>query len=342
MASKNKPKNYPLLARPGARYTCFGDGLCCTDIHGIGPITKKELKVVRGIDPEGGDWNDDFDDYMLNTAADGGCVFLGPDQRCSIHATVGPDKKPEGCRRFPLGLTATPRGGRITTDHRCPCRTMGKRPLITAEATEPSLRDGDADLESDRDIRKVPISKKKKIDFDAWLEIETPLLEALAKGRSAARLLEVDPFPKLKDRTWSDVAEEFIGARDGTQFGLAMAWFGDTLRVLRERRSARSPARPWSPAFDRAEARSPKARSATSVFNDWVADEIWSLKWADDHHFAKARVDLATRLAVAQDISRRIQEQGARPDRAAAEAVTVIELVGESDFWTEILDVMKA
>ena len=50
MASKKKKKTHtrPLLPRPGARYTCFGDGLCCTDIHGIGPLTKKECLRKEG------------------------------------------------------------------------------------------------------------------------------------------------------------------------------------------------------------------------------------------------------------------------------------------------------
>ena len=105
---KKKTQVRPLLPRPGARYTCFGDGLCCTDIHGIGPLTKKEVAQMRRIDRQSAGWNDDHDDYMLNTAADGGCVFLMSDQRCSVHARLGPEAKPEGCRRFPLGVVATP------------------------------------------------------------------------------------------------------------------------------------------------------------------------------------------------------------------------------------------
>ena len=135
---KKKTKVRPLLARPGARYTCFGDGLCCTDIHGIGPLTKKEVGEMRRIYRPSAGWNDDHDDYMLNTAADGGCLFLMSDQRCSVHAQLGPEAKPDGCRRFPLGLAATPVGGRITTDHRCPCRTMGDRPEIRPDDVEPS------------------------------------------------------------------------------------------------------------------------------------------------------------------------------------------------------------
>ena len=126
----------PLLARRGAHYTCFGDGLCCTDLHGLGPLTKKEVKALKLVSPgvieppseEG------FDEPMLRTRGDGGCLFLGPD-RCYLHAALGAEAKPAGCRRFPLGLTATPDGGRVTTRHRCPCRTLGRRPLLVGAAS---------------------------------------------------------------------------------------------------------------------------------------------------------------------------------------------------------------
>ena len=88
---KKKTQVRPLIPRPGARYACFGDGLCCTDIHGIGPLTKKEVAAMRRIDRKSAGWNDDHDDYMLNTAVDGGCVFLMADQRCSVHAQLGPE-----------------------------------------------------------------------------------------------------------------------------------------------------------------------------------------------------------------------------------------------------------
>ena len=108
---KKKAAVRPMLVRPGARYTCFGDGLCCTDIHGIGPLTNKELVQIRKIDRDAAGWDDEHEDNMLKTAADGGCVFLMADQRCSVHARFGAEAKPEGCRRFPLGLAATPEGG---------------------------------------------------------------------------------------------------------------------------------------------------------------------------------------------------------------------------------------
>jgi len=338
---KKKTKVRPLLARPGARYICFGDGLCCTDIHGIGPLTKKEVAAMRRIEPASAGWNDDHDDYMLRTAADGGCVFLMADQRCSVHAQQGAEAKPDGCRRFPLGLVATPVGGRITTDHRCPCRTMGDRPEIRPEEVEPSVSDGGSRPIADRRIKRIRLSAKEDLRFSDWEPIEAQYLDRLHGRESLHAILDAKPFPKLHGSSWDEQAQEFIDARDGSQFGVAMAWVGDTIGVLQFGRKPRPPGRPWTSAFDRAEARSPKARTGREVFGDWLADEIWSLKWAEDYDFALARTELATRLTIAEDICARLRRQGARADRAAAEAVMMLEVVGESDFWTEVKDCIR-
>ena len=186
MSPKVDTRLRPLIPRPGARYTCFGDGLCCTDIHGIGPLSEAEVDEVRAMKSEAADWNDEHEDLMMCTAADGGCVFLLEDQRCSIHAEFGEDRKPVGCRRFPLGLVGTPMGGRITTDHRCPCRTMGDRPPIEAAVAEPSLFDEDGDLEDDRRIHKIPLSKTRKVKFEEWVETESAMLAQL-DGKTTSR-----------------------------------------------------------------------------------------------------------------------------------------------------------
>jgi Fe-S-cluster containining protein len=337
---KKKTRLRPLTPRPGARYTCFGDGLCCTDIHGIGPLTKKECGQMRRINRKAAGWNDDHDDYMLNTAADGGCIFLMSDQRCSVHAELGPEAKPEGCRRFPFGLVGTPSGGRITTEHRCPCRTLGDRPDIDPEAAEPSIMDGGR-LYADRHIKRVPLTAKKDVKFDEWETIEAEYLQRLQGRESLAKILDAEPFPKLRGSSWVKQADEFIDARDGSQFGVAMAWVGDTVLSMQNGHAPRPPGRPWEAAFDRAEARSPNVRTSREVFGDWIADEIWALKWAEEYHFALARTELATRLAIAEDICARLRGAGARSDRAAAEAIMMVELVGESDFWSEVKDRMR-
>lgn len=295
---------------------------------------------MRRIDPKSAGWNDEHDDYMLNTAADGGCVFLMSDQRCSVHAELGPDAKPDGCRRFPLGLVATPAGGRITTEHRCPCRTMGDRPDIDVEAAEPSITDGGR-LVADRRIKRVPLSSKKTVEFDEWEAVEADYLDRLRGRVPLGEILDVEPFAALRGSSWDKQADEFIGARDGSQFGVVMAWVGDTIGVIQNGHAPRPPGRPWSAAFDRAESRSPRPRTSREVFGDWLADEIWSLKWAEDYHFALARAELATRLAIAEHICARLRAAGARADRAAAESVMMLEVVGESEYWTEVKDRMR-
>ena len=296
---------------------------------------------MRRIDRRSAGWNEDHDDYMLHTAADGGCVFLMSDQRCSVHAKLGHEAKPEGCRRFPLGLVATPVGGRITTEHRCPCRTMGDRPEIRPEDVESSISDGRSRPIADRRIKRVPLNSKRELKFSEWEPIEAEYLNRLRGRESLLAILDTKPFPGLRGSSWDKQAEEFIDARDGSQFGVAMAWVGDTISALREGRAPRPPGRPWAPAFDRAQARSPKVRSSREVFGDWLADEVWALKWAEDYHFSLARAELATRLTIAEDICARLRGSGARADRAAAEAVMMVEVVGESDFWTEVKDCMR-
>ena len=331
------PKIAPMMVRPGARYTCFGDGLCCTDVHGLGPITKPELTQIRRIDLDGAGMDESFEDYMLHVAPDGGCHFLLPDQRCRVHAEHGEDKKPAGCRRFPVTLVATPAGGRVATEHRCPCRTMGDRPLISEESATPSLRGEDGEVYADREVEKVRLSKKRKVSFTHWRQLEAELLEQLAVGTPVEQVLGADPFPRLKGDDWETIATEFLQSNDRSSFYFALAWFGAAIQVLREDASARFPARPWAAAFDRAEARSPNARSEDEVFADWIADEIWSLKWADLLTFDVFQADLATRLAVARRIAQHLRDElGLRADRAAAEAVMIVELVGESEYWTDL------
>ncbi len=101
----------------------------------------------------------------------------------------------------------------------------------------------------------------------------------------------------------------------------------------------RGPDRPWADAFDRAEAREGADRGEDEVFADWIADEIWSLDFAKKSSFDVCRAELATRLAVGRALAQHYRERyGLAEGRAAAEALTVIELVGDSEFWDEIED----
>src|SRR5690554_3647761 len=220
----------PILIRPGARFICGGDGLCCTDIHGLGPITKTELRAIRRIDRSGAGYDEDFDDLMLRTEADGGCHFLMADRRCRVHAEFGPEAKPLGCRQFPFFVTATPEGARIGTYHRCPCRSLGTRPALTVEAALPSIADPRGKPLVNFSVEAIRLEKKKTIPFAEWRHLEIPLLEELNRGRIPEIFREIDPFPPLRrGGSYIRFAKDLIASRDGTRFGAAMAWVGDAI-----------------------------------------------------------------------------------------------------------------
>lgn len=331
----------PILIRPGARFECGGDGLCCTDIHGLGPISKTELRVLRKIDRDGAGYDDDFEDVMLRTESDGGCHFLMADQRCRVHAEFGPETKPLGCRQFPFFVTATPEGARVGTYHRCPCRSLGKRPELTVEAALPSIADVRGKPLVNFSVEEIRLEKKKTISFEEWRAIEAPLLAELNRGRIPEIFLEVEAFPALKRRgSYVRFAKDLIAARDGTRFGAALAWVGDSILNLLGERPSRPPHRPWADAFDRAELRG-RATKPERTIADFIADELWSLRWAEKYSFLRFRADLATRLAIIKDIEARLREQGARRDRAAAEAISIMESIAESEHWSELVPMMR-
>jgi Fe-S-cluster containining protein len=333
----------PFLFRPGARYRCFGDGLCCTDIHALGPLTRREVVQIRRLDPRGATRQGGFDAPMLRTGKDGACVFQGADQRCGIHAQFGHAAKPAGCRRFPLGLVATPRGGRVTTDHRCSCRTLGDRPALTAESVTPSLVDDAGRLEADRRVERVSLTRHRHVSMAAYEALEGDLLSRLGAGEDPRRVLPGRPFPALRGSTWRREADVFVQGHDGTQFGVALGWFADAVLALRCRRRGWEPrARPWSAPFARAMARTPQARPADEVLADWLADEVWALRWSDEGwSFDRACAEMATRLAVARWVAARLVGLGLRGDQAAAEGVMVVDMVGSSDYWLDVVRTMR-
>ena len=78
-------------------------GLCCTDVHLLGPVSKRErapieaiarTAVVRGLHLT-----------VLAPQANGHCVFLSTESACVIYET---GLKPKSCHRFPFLLSATP------------------------------------------------------------------------------------------------------------------------------------------------------------------------------------------------------------------------------------------
>ncbi|MFO0759564.1 MAG: hypothetical protein U0359_23935 [Byssovorax sp.] len=323
----------PLLLRAGARFTCFADGVCCTDMHRLGPLSSADVASLHALGRSASLIERVPGEIELGCAPSGACALLD-EARCSLHMAEGPLAKPSICRRFPYSIVATPLGGRVATAHRCPCRTLGDRAPLDAVAVEEAL----AGLPGA--VRAVPgrvrLAERTSLSLAQWASLEAPLIDRLAGGEPAHAVLRVDPsLPSIDGPSWSRTAEVFRAYGAGAQRGFAaMAWFGDGIAaLLGEPVSPRE--RPWAEGFDRAERRAEATRSPAEILGDFIADLIWDLSWVDQGSFERARVTLGALAAIASAVAARLAALGLRPDRAMAEAVLVTELSAAHRLWAE-------
>jgi hypothetical protein len=337
-ALRAAPKARPLLVRQGARFSCSSDGLCCTDLHALGPITRSEARELRRLLPGSVMFHPDVDAPCMRPSDGGGCAQLS-EGLCSVHAKMGAAAKPVGCRRFPYGLVSTPDGGRVTTEHRCPCRTLGDRPPLDLADAEASLRDRRGRLEVDEVAPvKVPMTRRQRLPFAQYKAIEADMLARLLRGERAERVLDAKPLPALSKRSWPAFAAELLAVDDATRGGVAMSWFADALLALSSGHKPPKRQRPWRAAFERGAGRAKQPETRDRVLNDWVADELWMMRWLTwSCSFDVARAELATRVHVARFIAARLERQGVRADQAAAEAVMMGELCACCEVWADVV-----
>ncbi|HJL14478.1 MAG TPA: hypothetical protein RMH99_02410 [Sandaracinaceae bacterium LLY-WYZ-13_1] len=316
---------HPLRVRPGARFTCHGDGLCCTDVHAFGPLSDDEAAMLRAIDPAVVD--DHHGERVVTLGAEGRCIFRRHG-RCELHASLGPDVKPASCQQFPFVFVATPAGGRVATEHRCPCRTLGERAELTAEAAVAEA--GRPETPDRRITDTLPRTADERVTLAEWEAIEAPMLARLAAGDDPLDVLGAPPLDP-PDR-WRRHGASLLDEGGRTRFSAAVRRFGAALLRLGGAEVTGVDERlGWDDVFDRAERRSPTPTDPAAQLNDWLADALWSLEWAFRGPFDEARRELATRVGVARRIAADLEAEGRRPDRAMAEAIAVIELAALAD-----------
>ena len=324
----------PLLVRKGARYRCHGDGVCCTDVHAIGALEDDEVARLQTLQPEVVGYSDLVEAHVLRMRQDGSCPFLG-ESGCMLHEPMGGLLKPHPCWRFPFGLTATPRGGRVTTEHRCPCRTVGAdRPAIEPDGAREELTEQDGAIRPNHRVRdEVPIRRGETISFAEYEAIEAPMLQALLEEEASPEsVLDREPFPPLIEGTWGAIAAGMKVVSTESRFDAALDWFGAAIDA-RDGGPMASASRPWAENFERAEARTPVPEDPEAMIRDWVADAIWCLYWTAFGSFEQLRSELVTRVWILRAIARKLVADGARPDIATAEALMIVDLVGTSEWW---------
>jgi hypothetical protein len=335
-------KARPLIVRSGARFRCASDGLCCTDLHALGPMTNSEAREMRRLLPGSVIHHHDVDAPCMRPGDGGGCAQL-TNGLCGVHARLGEAKKPIGCRRFPYGLLSTPDGGRVTTEHRCPCRTLGERPPLNVVEAEASLRDRSGRLEVDEVApTRVALTRKQRVPFARYAAIEGEMLARLLRGERAERVLGATALPRLRERSWPVFAAELLAIDDESRGGTALSWFADALLGLSSGYKPPRRERPWHEAFERGAKRSKRPETRDQIFNDWIADELWMMRWlAWNCAFDAARTELATRLQAARWTAARLERAGIRADQAAAEAVMMAELCACCDLWGDAVKLIE-
>lgn len=306
----------PLRVRPGAVFTCHRDGLCCMDMHAWGPLDDVEAQTLRALDERVVVEHDGS--LVIAGNGRGRCLFSTPDG-CALHAHLGPKGKPKTCQHFPFLLIATPSGGRLGTEHRCPCRTMGERAPVTEARGRESCDFGSID----RLIQSsVGLDDDVEISFADWEAIEGPLL------RGEARIDD----PPLSGGDWEGLGRRLLEEPTTTAFERALRCFGAAV--------CGEPLPPlgddWAECFDRAEARSTPG-DPEAMLDDYVRDVIWSLEWAFTASWRQARLDIATRVEVARRIAHGL---GGRPDRAMAEAISIVEMTSVCDDYTAFVSAL--
>lgn len=335
-----------LMIRQGARFSCGGDGLCCSDVHALGPLSRRERDAMLALDASGRAvvTHPRLGLPVLAPKGDHTCHFFDRVLGCRVHHEHGALAKPAACRQFPFGLVDTPEGLRVTTAHRCPCRTMGDRaPLDPEEARRALTAANRKGLRIDQTIDgRIPLTRRRRVSFARYRALEAPIVDRLLSGTLVDELVDVPRLgasedsgsqesdthglPPIELRAWGDVAHSHRAMVDGSTTGEALGWFGDALLHLLEGKRLGLRERPWAWSFARAEQRPGAPRSGREVLSDFAADRIFSLRWAEDSSLAGELLTLSVVLRAGTAIAESLVALGTREERAFAESVMIAEV----------------
>jgi hypothetical protein len=186
---------------------------------------------------------------------------------------------------------------------------------------------------------RLPLSARTSASFDTYVALESPILEKLGQGEPPYEALGVTQgLPRLRVGSWMDAASTYLRmGSEPSRAGHALKWFGIGLLDALGAAPAASHPRPWRDVFDKAEADSAREQAAL-VIGDYLADELWGLLWLQRGAFDKARSVTGALGCIASALAMRLVNEGARPDRAAAEAVLIVETGASQPVWRLIID----
>jgi Fe-S-cluster containining protein len=326
-----------LQVRPGARFTCHADGLCCTGVHVLGPIEEAELVPLRPLGQKIVGRDASVDGWAFRVADTGACPFLQEDNLCRVHAMLGPQTKPATCRLFPFYLVGTPTGVRVSTSHRCTCRSVGEREALDPARVRAELGIPDEALPLAWSApARIAVDAERDVPFAEWAAREAQLLEKVNAGAGVAGLLGSTAFPTLRNDSWEKVAARVRRPADATSFEQAKAWIGEAIQAHLDGSPVSERPRPWARFLARVSARTTPADDGDAMLADWLADELWGLGWARWGSFEQARMDFSTRVALVKALESVFAGLGTPRPVATAEAILVLDAIVHSPHWDAV------
>jgi lysine-N-methylase len=179
----------PVRALPVVQnWDCAGCSACCRQYS-----VRVEADERARIEAQGWESEPDFEglplfvpegstEWRLNTRDDGACVFLGPDNRCRIHAKFGSAAKPLACRIYPFMLVPAGDHWRLGLRLSCPAAAESAgRPLADhlAEVREyaEALEAGNGSLAVN--AAPTPLQAGQVVPWSDLLRISTAISKLL-------------------------------------------------------------------------------------------------------------------------------------------------------------------
>lgn len=175
--------------------------------------------------------------WRLAHRSDGGCVFLGDDGLCRIHAKFGEAAKPLACRIYPYALH--PAGKKVTVSLRFSC------PSVVANLGTPVSQSRDELKKIERLVvpdhaREIPpprLNRREQLDWTDTLKIVHSLHELITQDDSAS----------IVERLYR--ALFLVGLIDESRFDLIRgARMADFLEIISEAARSEDMPEPVQPA----------------------------------------------------------------------------------------------
>ncbi|MFT7517900.1 MAG: Fe-S-cluster containining protein [Kiritimatiellia bacterium] len=185
----------PTRTLDDARWDCKACGACCRDFA-LGPIKPSiiqglhDLNIERDHEPAKDGFAakrpgpDGSDAWYFKRRDDGACIFLLPDNLCSIHALHGPEAKPAFCREYPFSVVQDDTGTVVTVRQDC-CgawRTFEDGTPLP-EHTESVLALDRAYAIGQFNMTSVPVLPNVAVQRDDWQYLEQRLLDDVKPAR---------------------------------------------------------------------------------------------------------------------------------------------------------------